>query len=80
MDLQDDAKPSHQRAYPVPKANMAVFKTELDNLVRHGVTRERTGRSGVTFVVPKKGRQSSQMPIFALSTNTSSAASEFPHQ
>jgi hypothetical protein len=56
LDLQEGAVPKHQRAYPVPKANMEVFKNELDNLVRHGVL-ERTGRSewaAPTFVVPKK--------------------------
>jgi hypothetical protein len=56
LDLQDNAVPSHKRAYPVPKSNMDVFKNELDNLVEHCVL-ERTGRSewaSPIFVVPKK--------------------------
>jgi hypothetical protein len=57
LDLQKGAVPKHQGAYPVPRANMEVFKNELDHLVRLLGVLEKTGRSewaAPTFLVPKK--------------------------
>ena len=56
LELNSSAQPFHSRPYPVPHANRAVFKQELDRLVEIGVL-ERTGPSeylSPTFIIPKK--------------------------
>lgn len=56
LDVDPNATPKHQRAYPVPHRNKEVFKGELDRLCEIGVL-EKTGRSewaSPTFITPKK--------------------------
>mmetsp|Transcript_89531 Transcript_89531/g.175229 ORF Transcript_89531/g.175229 Transcript_89531/m.175229 type:complete len:1053 (-) Transcript_89531:4218-7376(-) len=56
LELMEGAKPFQHRPYPVPEANKAVFKQELDRLVSIGVL-SRTGPSewlSPTFIIPKK--------------------------
>jgi aryl carrier-like protein len=56
IELTEDAKPVHSRAYPIPKIHYETFKKELDHLVRIGVL-EPIGLSewaSPTFIIPKK--------------------------
>lgn len=56
LELKKDAKPFHCRPYPVPDANKAVFKQELDRLCEIGVL-SKCGPSewlSPTFIIPKK--------------------------
>jgi hypothetical protein len=34
LDLKEYAKPSHGKAYPVPKNHHSILKTEIDGLVQ----------------------------------------------
>ena len=56
LDIKDDAVPHATRAYTVPQNHRAVFKAELDRLVRIGVLEEgsRSEWMAGTFIVPKK--------------------------
>ena len=56
LELKEGAQPIHQRAYPVPDANLNAFKKELNHLCEIGVL-ELCGPSGwasPTFIIPKK--------------------------
>ena len=56
IELLDQARPVHQRAYPVPHINLEAFKHELDHLCTIGVL-EKCGASewaSPTFIIPKK--------------------------
>ena len=56
LDLRDDAVPHTTRAYTVPHNHRAVFKAELDRLVKIGVLEEGSRSEWIagTFVIPKK--------------------------
>eukprot|EP00978_Attheya_sp_CCMP212_P034217 scaffold142413_cov65-Attheya_sp.AAC.1 len=56
LDVRPDAKPVHQRAFSLAKSQEALFKAELQHLVKSGVLK-RTGASewaSPTFIIPKK--------------------------
>ena len=56
IELIDNIRPIHQRAYPIPHANLQAFKNELKHLCQIGVL-ERCGASEwavPTFIIPKK--------------------------
>eukprot|EP00978_Attheya_sp_CCMP212_P029324 scaffold103748_cov42-Attheya_sp.AAC.2 len=54
LDVRPDAKPVHQRAFSLAKSQEALFKAELQHLVKSGVL-ERNGVSECpTFIIPKK--------------------------
>jgi len=56
LDLDPSIPPYRSRYYPVAHSQMAIFKNELDRLVRIGVL-EKTGRAewiAGTFIHPKK--------------------------
>ena len=56
LDLEPDAQPVHQRAFPVPAVHHETFRKELDRLCEIGVL-ERCGASewaAPTFIIPKK--------------------------
>ena len=56
LDVDPNATPKAQKAFPVPRAHLQVFKEELDRLEEIGVL-EKTGPSrwiSPTFIIPKK--------------------------
>ncbi|MGH7974637.1 MAG: hypothetical protein ACREBR_03860, partial [bacterium] len=56
LELKDDAKPYHARAFPVPRSREATLRKEVDRLVSIGVL-EKCGPSewaAPTFIIPKK--------------------------
>lgn len=56
LDVDPDARPHRCRAYPIPRSQYKLFKTELDRLVSIGVLSP-TGRSSWisgSFIIPKK--------------------------
>ena len=58
LNLKKDAKPYHGRPYPIPHSQLAVFKKEVERLVKLGVL-ERQPESewgSPTFVIPKKNK------------------------
>lgn len=58
LELVENASPVHKRAYPVPRANLDVFKTELDRLVQIGVLSKCNASEwgSPTFIIPKKDK------------------------
>ena len=58
LSLKKDAKPYHGRPYPIPHSQLAVFKKEVERLVKLGVL-ERQPKSewaSPTFIIPKKNK------------------------
>jgi hypothetical protein len=56
LDLKLDAKPVHRRTFSLTKSQKALFKAELQHLMKAGVF-ERTGASewaSPIFIIPKK--------------------------
>lgn len=56
LDLIDDAKPYHARAFPVPQAYEGVTKKEIERLLRIGVLKKshESEWAAPTFIQPKK--------------------------
>ena len=56
IPLQEDAKPYHARAFPVPHIHEATFKKDLDRLVSIGVLTKvnRSEWAAPAFIIPKK--------------------------
>ena len=56
LELNDDAKPFHNRPYSVPKAHEAVFKKTLDEMVKWGILEVCGPKDYLspTFIIPKK--------------------------
>ena len=56
IELENDAKPIHARAYPVPRTQEEMFKKELDHLVDLGVLSPAKGSEWAlpSFCQPKK--------------------------
>ena len=56
IELNEDAKPYHARAYPIPKVHYETLKLEVDRLVKLGVLKKvnRSEWAAPTFIVPKK--------------------------
>jgi hypothetical protein len=55
LDLKDDAKPYHGKAFPVPKIHHDTLKTEIARLVKLGVLRRcnESEWAAPTFIIPK---------------------------
>jgi hypothetical protein len=56
IELKPDAKPSHARAYPVPRIHEATLKVEVARLCKIGVLRKinRSEWAAPSFLIPKK--------------------------
>ena len=56
IELKDDAKPYHARAFPIPHIYEQTFKKDLDRLVAAGVLRKinHSEWAAPTFIIPKK--------------------------
>ena len=56
VELKDDAKPYHAKAFPIPKVHMETLKLEVDRLVKLGVLKRvnRSEWAAPTFIIPKK--------------------------
>ena len=56
IELREDAKPYHARAYPVPKAYERTLRIEVDRLCQVGVLKKvnRSEWAAPTFIIPKK--------------------------
>ena len=56
LELQENAKPFHARAYPVPQIHEAAMRREVERLVSIGVLEECNDSAwgAPTFIIPKK--------------------------
>jgi hypothetical protein len=56
IELKQDAKPYHAKAFPVPKIHEATFKMELSQLCEIGVLKKINHSEWAvpTFIIPKK--------------------------
>ena len=56
LQLIENPKPIHRRPYLVPTSHLAVFKAELQHLLKIGVIEKATRSEWIagTFIVPKK--------------------------
>ena len=58
IELKDDAKPYHSRAYPIPKSYEETLRMEVERLVKLGVLKKvnRSEWGAPTFIIPKKDK------------------------
>ena len=56
IELRDDAKPYHAKAYPIPKVHLDTLKLEVERLCKIGVLKRvnRSEWAAPTFIIPKK--------------------------
>jgi Reverse transcriptase (RNA-dependent DNA polymerase) len=56
LDLKEDAKPYHARAYPVPQCHINTLRAEVERLCEIGVLKQvnRSEWGAPTFIIPKK--------------------------
>ncbi len=56
VELKEDAKPYHARAYPIPQRHVQTLKTEVYRLCEIGVLKEinRSEWAAPSFIIPKK--------------------------
>ena len=55
LDLKDDATPMCSRPYPVPRVHKAMFRKEVERLVKLGVLEEANGSEwGATYFAQPK--------------------------
>ena len=56
LELKEDAKPHHARAYPIPKCHIDTLKLEVERLCQIGVLKKvnRSEWAAPTFIIPKK--------------------------
>ena len=56
IELKENAKPFHARAYPIPKTYEETLKLEVDRLCQLGVLKKvnRSEWASPTFIIPKK--------------------------
>jgi hypothetical protein len=56
IELKDDAKPYHAKAFPIPRIHVDTLKKEVDRLCEIGVLKRvnRSEWAAPTFIIPKK--------------------------
>ena len=56
LELKEDARPYHAKAYPVPKCHEATLKAEVERLCQIGVLKRvnRSEWAAPSFIIPKK--------------------------
>ena len=58
LKLKKDAKPYHERPYPIPHSQLKVFKKEVERLIGLGVLKRQPESEweSPTFIIAKKKR------------------------
>jgi hypothetical protein len=56
VELEEDAKPYHVKAFPIPKLHLETLKAEVEWLCQSGVLKKmnRSEWAVPTFIIPKK--------------------------
>jgi hypothetical protein len=56
IELKEDAKPYHAKAFPIPKIHLETLKAEVERLCKLGVLKKvnRSEWAAPTFIIPKK--------------------------
>ena len=58
LELKEEAKPYHAKAFPIPRVHMETLKTEVQRLCDIGVLKKvnRSEWAAPTFIIPKKNK------------------------
>ena len=55
IELKEDAKPYHEKPFPIPKIHKPTLKKEVDRLIKIGVLKKINNSqwAAPTFIIPK---------------------------